>query len=171
MREEIFGPVMPVFPFKDIGEVIKFINDRDKPLAVYYFGNGFGANAAAVCDQTSSGAFVTNEVITHINSNYLGFGGVGMSGHGRHGGKEGFMCFSNKKGILLKAPAPEAIAGMIMPPYSPRIQKFLRGWAVTLLVTNASYVMWWIKAFVAFTVLTIAYTWAGAPIEKYLFSK
>ena len=45
MREEIFGPVMPVFPFKDIGEVIKFINDRDKPLAVYYFGNPTGPNA------------------------------------------------------------------------------------------------------------------------------
>ena len=45
MREEIFGPVMPVFPFKDIREVIKFINEKDKPLAVYYFGNATGANA------------------------------------------------------------------------------------------------------------------------------
>lgn len=46
MKEEIFGPVMPVFPFKDIREVIKFINEREKPLAVYYFGsNSCSANA------------------------------------------------------------------------------------------------------------------------------
>ena len=50
MNEEIFGPVMPVFPFKDIGEVIKFINDRDKPLAIYYFGNANSFNAASICD-------------------------------------------------------------------------------------------------------------------------
>ena len=42
MKEEIFGPVMPIFPFKDIGEVIKFINEREKPLAIYYFGNSVG---------------------------------------------------------------------------------------------------------------------------------
>ena len=46
MKEEIFGPVMPVFPFKDIREVIKFINARDKPLAIYYFGSPNGLNSA-----------------------------------------------------------------------------------------------------------------------------
>lgn len=50
MREEIFGPVMPIFPFKDISEVIKFINDRDKPLAVYYFGNPNGPNSYDLCE-------------------------------------------------------------------------------------------------------------------------
>lgn len=50
MKEEIFGPVMPVFPFKDINEVINFINDRDKPLAVYYFGSSDGPNSAAVSE-------------------------------------------------------------------------------------------------------------------------
>ena len=121
MKEEIFGPVMPVFPYKDIGEVIKFINAREKPLAIYYFGNGSGLNAAMICEQTSSGAFVVNEVINHIASHSLGFGGVGKSGYGRHGGFEGFKCFSNKKGILLKNPAPDSIAQLLMPPYSPRI--------------------------------------------------
>ena len=90
MREEIFGPVMPVFPFKDIREVIKFINARDKPLAVYYFGNPTSVNSADLARETSSGAYVTNEVITHINSHHMGFGGVGKSGSGRHGGFVGF---------------------------------------------------------------------------------
>ena len=147
MREEIFGPVLPVFPFKDIGEVVKFINDRDKPLAVYYFGHSTGPNAVTLCNETSSGAFVCNEVITHINSNYMGFGGVGMSGTGRHGGYEGFKCFSNKKGILLKNPAPPKMTALLMPPFGPKMEKFLRGWAVSLLTTNMSHVMKWIKLF------------------------
>ena len=45
MKEEIFGPIMPVFPFKDIGEVIRFINAREKPLAVYYFGKASSLNS------------------------------------------------------------------------------------------------------------------------------
>jgi len=45
MKEEIFGPIMPIFPFKDIGEVIRFIQTREKPLAVYYFGKGKSLNA------------------------------------------------------------------------------------------------------------------------------
>ena len=45
MKEEIFGPIMPVFPFRDINEVIRFINARDKPLAVYYFGDANSATA------------------------------------------------------------------------------------------------------------------------------
>lgn len=63
MKEEIFGPILPIFPFKDIGEVIRFINARDKPLAVYYFGKSNSQNAQRVCAETSSGAFVVNEVL------------------------------------------------------------------------------------------------------------
>ena len=63
MKEEIFGPVMPIMPFRDIREVIKYINDRDKPLAVYYFGASNGPNSRLLCSETSSGAFITNEVI------------------------------------------------------------------------------------------------------------
>lgn len=63
MSEEIFGPVMPVFPFKDIGEVIRFINSKDKPLAVYYFGKKKSINAQRLCAETSSGAFCVNEAI------------------------------------------------------------------------------------------------------------
>ena len=155
MKEEIFGPVMPIFPFKDIGEVIKFINEREKPLAIYYFGNSVGQNSQDICNQTSSGAYVCNEVITHINSNYMGFGGVGHSGTGRHGGYEGFKCFSNKKGILLKNPAPKAITDVLLPPISPKVQKFLRGWLLTLTLNNMSKVMWYLKIIVVLIVAII----------------
>lgn len=80
MTEEIFGPIMPVFPFKDISEPIKFINARDKPLAVYYFGQSNSPNARQLAWTTSSGAFVVNEVLTQMNNHSLGFGGVGKSG-------------------------------------------------------------------------------------------
>ena len=157
MKEEIFGPVMPVFPFKDIREVIKFINARDKPLAVYYFGEAMGVNCKMVCKQTSSGAFVSNEVITQINSHHIGFGGVGMSGTGRHGGFVGFQNFSNRKGILLKNAAPPMITNLLSPPFGPKMQKFLRNWAVTLLLTNMSWVMFRVKIFLAAVVLGLGY--------------
>lgn len=155
MTEEIFGPILPVFPFKDIREVIKFINARDKPLAVYFFGNSTGANAASLCKQTSSGAFVTNEVITHINSHHMGFGGVGKSGMGRHGGYEGFKCFSNRKGILLKNPAPAMLSSLMAPPFGPKMEKFLRGWLVFLSNTNLSYITFYLKVFLATVVVWI----------------
>ena len=64
MKEEIFGPIMPVFSYKEINEVIRFINAREKPLAVYYFGTANSKQAKDVCMMTSSGAFVCNEVLT-----------------------------------------------------------------------------------------------------------
>jgi len=61
MKDEIFGPIMPVYPFDKLNDAIDFINDREKPLAVYYFGDKNSARCQKVCDETSSGAFVTNE--------------------------------------------------------------------------------------------------------------
>lgn len=63
MNEEIFGPVWPVKTYKTMDEVIEYVNDHEKPLSVYYFGNKNSKNAKRVNDETSSGAFVTNECI------------------------------------------------------------------------------------------------------------
>jgi len=156
MKEEIFGPVMPVFPFKDIKDVIKFINERDKPLAVYYFGLAGGVNSKRVCTETSSGAFVCNEVITHINSHSLGFGGVGKSGYGRHGGFEGFKNFSNRKGLLIKGPAPKLLNDTLSPPFSPKVQGFLRKWMLTISTTNKSTVLFYLRILVVFLILIVA---------------
>lgn len=60
MKEEIFGPILPVLEFTDVKEIVKFINDRPNPLALYYFGQ---KNSKLFEEQTSSGAYVVNEAI------------------------------------------------------------------------------------------------------------
>lgn len=100
MQEEIFGPILPIITFNSISEAIKTINDKDKPLAVYYYGRSvFNGNLDRVMEETSSGAFIVNDVMSHLANHAFGFGGVGASGYGRYGGYEGFKQFSNPKSI------------------------------------------------------------------------
>ena len=64
MEEEIFGPILPIMTYNNIGEVGEFINGKDKPLAVYYFGKCYSnPNLTYLLDNTSSGAFVVNESV------------------------------------------------------------------------------------------------------------
>jgi aldehyde dehydrogenase (NAD+) len=84
MNEEIFGPVLPIKVYKDIDDVICYINDREKALVVYFMGNANHADSKKVQDRTSSGEYSTNECLSHILSHYTGFGGVGESGTGRY---------------------------------------------------------------------------------------
>lgn len=118
MTDEIFGPIMPIITFKHFDEVIEFVNDKPKPLALYYFGDKDHANAKRCVDETSSGAFMTNDCILHVLSHYSGFGGVGESGYGRYHGHEGFKQFSNRKGCLFKGHTAESNNKMSMPPFS-----------------------------------------------------
>ena len=120
MSEEIFGPILPVFTVKNIEESIDFINKRDKPLAVYYFGkySWRNKNMVAVKERTSSGAFLVNEMAVHFLSASLPFGGVGASGYGRCHGKEGFLQCSNTKSVMLKMPINVWPFNVTMPPYT-----------------------------------------------------
>jgi len=104
MTEEIFGPVLPIISYSNIEEAINFINERPKPLAVYYFGCNFRGNGALVRDSTSSGAFVQNEAAFQAVHPYLPFGGVGDSGYGSYHGVYGFQCFSHPKACMTKLP-------------------------------------------------------------------
>jgi len=91
MNEEIFGPILPIISFSNINEAIDVVNNKDKALAVYYFGRPYwNDNLCRVNNETTSGAFLVNEVISHIVNPSFGFGGVGGSGMGRYGGFEGF---------------------------------------------------------------------------------
>ena len=63
MTDEIFGPVIPIISFLNLNEVIKFVNARPKPLAVYYFGKHNGPNSIRLMNETRSGQFVTNDCI------------------------------------------------------------------------------------------------------------
>lgn len=126
MQDEIFGPIMPIVTYKDFNEVIEFVNDREKPLALYYYGDKDSANAKRCVNETSSGAFMTNDSIVHVLSHYTGFGGVGESGYGRYKGYEGFKQFSNRKGCLFKGPQTDANNRLMMPPFTEANMKKIR---------------------------------------------
>jgi len=98
MQEEIFGPILPVMTFDLIDEAIKYINEHEKPLAFYYFGKNKGAKE--VLTKTTSGGASINDILMHIGNHHLPFGGVGNSGMGKYHGRESFLAFSNKRGVL-----------------------------------------------------------------------
>lgn len=130
MKDEIFGPVLPVITFNHFDMVVNFINDRDKPLALYYFGAPECANSKRLVHETSSGAYMTNDCILHATSHYQGFGGVGASGYGRYHGEVGFKQFSNRKGCLYKKPASESTNAMGLPPVSDETKGKIRPMAL-----------------------------------------
>ena len=96
MQEEIFGPIFPVLTFKEIDEVITFVTDREKPLALYYFGT----NGDYVLRHTSSGGACVNDVIMHIVNHKTPFGGVGNSGMGNYHSKDSFLAFSHRRSVV-----------------------------------------------------------------------
>ena len=102
MTEEIFGPVFPVMTLEDGGSfvdsAIEFITQREKPLALYFFGNE--ADGWHVVRHTSSGGGCINDVIMHIANENIPFGGVGNSGMGRYHGRDSFEAFSHTRSIV-----------------------------------------------------------------------
>ncbi len=121
MKDEIFGPILPVFTYKNIGEAIEFVNKLEKPLAVYYFGRNSWSNPnlMRVKEETSSGAFLVNDIAVHFLNADTPFGGVGGSGYGRCHGKEGFLQSSNTKSVMVKTPLNIWPFTVIHPPYTP----------------------------------------------------
>jgi coniferyl-aldehyde dehydrogenase len=97
-HEEIFGPVLPIFPYRDIDDAIAYVNARPRPLALYYFGAD-DQDRRRVLSRTTSGNVTINGTIMHIAQDDLPFGGVGPSGMGAYHGVEGFRTLSHAKGI------------------------------------------------------------------------
>lgn len=98
MKDEIFGPILPILTFSEINTALSHINNNEKPLALYYFGNK--SKAKYVLNNTSSGGVCINDTLLHIANHHLPFGGVGNSGMGKYHGEESFIAFSNKKPVL-----------------------------------------------------------------------
>ncbi len=98
MQEEIFGPLLPVMTFDDMGEVIAYINAHEKPLAFYYFGKS--KQAKEVLLRTTSGGACVNDTLMHIGNHNLPFGGVGNSGMGKYHGLDSFLVFSNSRAVV-----------------------------------------------------------------------
>jgi coniferyl-aldehyde dehydrogenase len=125
MQEEIFGPVICIKTYGDIDECIRFIRARPHPLALYYFGRD-KMEERYVLDNTLSGGVCINDVMTHVSSEDLPFGGIGDSGMGNYHGFDGFKTFSHSRAVyhqtrlnLIK------LAGM-MPPYGAKCEAQLK---------------------------------------------
>ncbi|HUT49579.1 MAG TPA: aldehyde dehydrogenase family protein [Alphaproteobacteria bacterium] len=106
MRDEIFGPILPVLPVNDLDEAIAFVTARPKPLALYLFTESRDA-AARVIAETSAGGMAVNETVLHLAVPSLPFGGVGESGTGAYHGQFGFRAFSHEKAVLARWSRPD----------------------------------------------------------------
>jgi aldehyde dehydrogenase (NAD+) len=102
LKEEIFGPVLPVIEYRDLDEAIDFISNLPSPLAIYIFSNSSEIKKEIVRN-TRSGGVCLNETVVHFINPYLPFGGVGLSGMGRYHGRSSFETFSYKRGIMHKS--------------------------------------------------------------------
>ncbi|MGL6120794.1 MAG: aldehyde dehydrogenase family protein, partial [Fusobacteriaceae bacterium] len=118
MKEEIFGPLLPILEFEDLKEVISFVNKRPNPLALYYFSNN-NKKISLILNETSSGGVCINDTINHILNINLPFGGVGFSGMGSYHGKASFDTFSHKKSVLKNQIRYDS--KLKYPPYSDKI--------------------------------------------------
>ncbi|KAF7426026.1 hypothetical protein PC9H_008391 [Pleurotus ostreatus] len=117
MSEEIFGPLLPIVPVKDIDEAIAFINARDHPLALYLFATDKGIKAK-VFDNTQSGAAVANECVIHPAVEGLPFGGIGPSGSGCHTGKFTFDTFTHLRASMDSPSWVDMMLSARYPPYT-----------------------------------------------------
>jgi coniferyl-aldehyde dehydrogenase len=124
MTDEIFGPILPVKTYKEVGEVIDYVNDRDRPLAIYYFGSDI-AEQERVLARTTSGGVSINDVIMHVSMEDLPFGGVGQSGMGNYHGREGFLTFSHARSVFKQAKID--VGAMMRPPYGEKVRKMVKG--------------------------------------------
>jgi coniferyl-aldehyde dehydrogenase len=122
MREEIFGPVLPVKTYQKLDDAIDYVNRHPRPLALYYFGTDT-AKRDEVLRRTISGGASVNETLFHIIVEDLPFGGIGASGMGAYHGEFGFQTFSHRKGVFLQS--RHNGARFLRPPF---------GWVTNLLL-------------------------------------
>ena len=125
MQEEIFGPVLPVKTYRHIDEAIDYVNEHDRPLGLYYFGQDSNEREK-VLTKTISGGVTVNDVIFHVSMEDLPFGGVGPSGMGSYHGVEGFREFSHARSFYTQPKIDVAKLGGFKPPYGPATEKAVK---------------------------------------------
>lgn len=122
MREEIFGPILPIVPYASLADAVDIIRARPAPLALYVF-----SRSAAFCErvfaQVSCGGVCVNDVLMHVTVHDLPFGGVGASGMGVCHGRSGFETFSRPQSVLMRGDWPDP--ALRYPPYSSFAQSLL----------------------------------------------
>lgn len=101
MKDEIFGPILPIITVNSADEAIRYINAHDRPLTLYVFSNDSRV-VNKFERETTSGSICVNDTLLHMTVDTLPFGGVGMSGFGRYHGRFTFETFSHEKSILVR---------------------------------------------------------------------
>jgi coniferyl-aldehyde dehydrogenase len=125
MRDEIFGPILPVKSYRVLDEAIAYINAHPRPLSLYHFDND-GARVEHMLDRTVAGGVSINDTVMHFAQDRLPFGGVGPSGMGHYHGRDGFLTFSHQKSVLRQARLSSM--ALFKPPYrglADKLVKFL----------------------------------------------
>jgi coniferyl-aldehyde dehydrogenase len=123
MRDEIFGPILPILGYRSIDGVLETVRSGSSPLALYYFGAD-DERARQVLDGTASGGVTINDVMTHMFVEDMPYGGIGASGMGTYRGEAGFRTFSHARAIYRQTEAKEAVA-FLHPPYREPFRNFL----------------------------------------------
>ncbi|MEM6263511.1 MAG: aldehyde dehydrogenase family protein [Bacteroidota bacterium] len=123
-HEEIFGPLLPIKTYRNIDEVVRWVNDRPKPLAFYVFSNS-DRRAEKLIDATSSGTVCVNDTTLPFIHPNLPFGGVNESGIGKAHGKAGFLAFSNERTVV-KQRVGVTSAKLVYPPYTEQVKAVIR---------------------------------------------
>jgi coniferyl-aldehyde dehydrogenase len=122
MREEIFGPILPIIPYRDLEDAVAYINSRPRPLALYFFG-ARGLGRQMVLERTTSGDVSINETNLHYAQDYIPFGGVGPSGIGAYHGHEGFKTLSHAKGVFDQARFN--LTDAVRPPFGRLVERVI----------------------------------------------
>lgn len=123
LQEELFGPILPLVPYRSLDEAIDYVNDHDRPLALYFFSYN-KAEQQQILQRTHAGGVTINDTLMHIAQDDMPFGGIGPSGMGHYHGKEGFVTLSKAKAVHRKG---RFNSGMfIYPPYGGAIQALIR---------------------------------------------
>jgi len=123
MKEEIFGPILQIKPYREAAEVIAYVNGHDRPLVFYPFTNDKRL-AYRYITEILSGSVGINEAIVQVGQHDLPFGGFGASGMGHYHGYEGFLTFSKLRPIFRQG-SFSAIQAFLQPPYGKRAKTVL----------------------------------------------
>ena len=124
MQEELFGPVLCVLPYSDLGEVIVNINRRPHPLAMYYFGHEQKEQEYLIANTTAGGMSI-NDIGVHFACDDMPFGGVGASGMGHFHGREGFKTFSHAKSVFRQGFLNLPKLSGSLPPYGDKVDRMM----------------------------------------------
>jgi len=125
MKEEIFGPLLPILTYNSLDEALTLINKLSKPLALYIFSNNQKEQNFIICN-TQSGTVCINDTVIQVSSTELPFGGIGLSGFGRYHGKASFDTFSYKRSIMNTSINIDL--SFRYTPYKKLLKKFLMWW-------------------------------------------